>query len=403
MSEQIITSAQLQLMPEYQERYVKDLLSNLYRTEQQPVLDEEGNPVLDDEGNPVTRSVPAGIASRSPLLGQPQFDEDGNPIYKRDSSGNLILDARGQPIQEVIGGVPRPDVMPLTPAQQQAIQLGIQGIGAYAPLMEEAKSTYETGVGTLEGSLGRYDPRGQVVMGYDGKPIMDVDPETGQAVERRVGGYKDFYDPFVEQVIDATEQDIQRQAAQERTRQAARAVGSGAFGGSRAEIAEQEIQRAADDRKARTGAQLRSAAFSGAQQQAESAFENAQKRGQTGAQLFQGLGTAQAGLGQLAQNLGYKDVSNLMNVGGIEQSQMQAEYDVQRQAAIEQAYEPFTRFGSMANIFATATRGTPASGFTLGAKPEQNVLGSTVAGAMGLGAYQQQYGGGNILGGLINR
>jgi hypothetical protein len=119
--------------------------------------------------------------------------------------------------------------------------------------------------------------------------------------------------------------------------------------------------------------------------------------------LFQGLGTAQAGLGQLAQNLGYKDVSNLMNVGGVEQSQMQAEYDVQRQAAIEQAYEPFTRFGSMANIFATATRGTPASGFTLGAKPEQNVLGSTVAGAMGLGAYQQQYGGGNILGGLINR
>ena len=403
MSEQVITSAQLQLMPEYQERFVKDLLSNIYRTEQQPVLDEEGNPVLDDEGNPVTRSVPGGIASRSPLLGQAQFDEDGNPVYKRDNSGNLILDARGQPIQEVIGGVPRPDIMPLTPAQQQAIQLGIQGIGAYAPLMEEAKGTYETGVGTLEGSLGRYDPRGQVVRDYQGNPIMDVDPETGQAVERRVGGYKDFYDPFVEQVIDTTEQDIQRQATQERARQAARAVGSGAFGGSRAEIAEQEIQRAADDRKARTGAQLRSAAFSGAQQQAASAFENAQKRGQTGAQLFQGLGTAQAGLGQLAQNLGYKDVSNLMNVGGIEQSQMQAEYDVQRQSAIEQAYEPFTRFGTMANIFATATRGTPASGFTLGAKPEQNVLGSTVAGAQGLGAYQQQYGGGSILGGLINR
>ncbi len=403
MSEQIITSAQLQLMPEYQERFVKDLLSNIYRTEQQPVLDEEGNPVLDDEGNPVTRSVPGGIASQSPLLGQAQFDEDGNPVYKRDNSGNLILDARGQPIQEVIGGVPRPDIMPLTPAQQQAIQLGIQGIGAYAPLMEEAKGTYETGVGTLEGSLGRYDPRGQVVMGYDGKPIMDIDPTTGASVERRVGGYKDFYDPFVEQVIDTTEQDIQTQATQERARQAARAVGSGAFGGSRAEIAEQEIQRAADDRKARTGAQLRSAAFSGAQQQAASAFENAQKRGQTGAQLFQGLGTAQAGLGQLAQNLGYKDVSNLMNVGGVEQSQMQAEYDVQRQSAIEQAYEPFTRFGSMANIFATATRGTPASQFTLGAKPEQNVLGSTIAGAQGLGAYQQQYGGGSILGGLINR
>jgi hypothetical protein len=314
----------------------------------------------------------------------------------------LILDARGQPIQEVKGGVPRPDVMPLTPAQQQAIQLGIQGIGAYAPLMEEAKGTYESGVGTLEGSLGRFDPRGQIVYGYDGEPIMDVDPETGASIVRRVGGYKDFYDPFVEQVIDTTEQDIQRQATQERARQAARAVGAGAFGGSRGEIAEQEIQRAADDRKARTGAQLRSQAFTGAQQQAQSAFENQMKRGQTGAQVFQGLGTAQAGLGQLAQNLGYQDVQNLMNVGGIEQQQRQAEYDVQRQAGIESAYEPFQRFSYMSDIF----RGVPStqSELTVGTAPKQNVLGSTIGTAMGLGAYQQQYGGGqSILGSMLNR
>ncbi len=89
------------------------------------------------------------------------------------------------------------------------------------------------------------------------------------------------------------------------------------------------------------------------------------QRGQTGAQIFQGLGTAQAGLGQLAQTLGYQDVQNLMNIGGVEQKQMQAEYDVQRQTAIEEMYEPFTRFGSLANIFATATKGTPASAFTL--------------------------------------
>lgn len=357
----VLTQQQIQLLPEYQERYLKDLLANIYR------VDEETGEI-------------SGIATMSPLLGQPQFDADGNPIYRRDQSGNLILDAQGQPIQEVKGGVPRPDVMPLTPAQQQAIQLGIQGIGAYAPLMEEAKGTYGMGVTSA-------------MSGYD---------ESGRPKAYDPTSYKDFYDPFVEQVIDTTEQDIQRQATQERARQAARAVGAGAFGGSRAEVAEQEIQRAADDRKARTGAQLRSAAYSGAQQQAQSAFENQMKRGQSGAQIFQGLGTAQAGLGQLAQSLGYQDVQNLLNVGGIEQQQRQAEYDVQRQAAIETAYEPFQRFSYMGDIF----RGVPSTQqtLTMGSAPQQNVLGSTIGTAMGLGAYQQQYGGGSsILGSTFNR
>ena len=94
----VIQQQGLTLLPEYQERYLKDLLANVYRTEQVPELDEEGNPVLDAEGNPVMKSVPRGIASMSPLLGQPQFDEEGNPIYRRDQSGNLILDARAQPI-----------------------------------------------------------------------------------------------------------------------------------------------------------------------------------------------------------------------------------------------------------------------------------------------------------------
>jgi hypothetical protein len=338
---QVVTQQQLQLLPEYQERFLKDLLANVYRTEQVPVLDEQGQPVLDEAGQPVTRAVAAGIAATSPLQGTPVFDEAGQPVYKRDSEGNLILDMRGEPIQEVQGGVPMPDVAPLTPAQQQALRLGVEGIGAYAPLMEEAKGTYESGVGTLEGALGRFDPRGQVVTDAEGNVVMDIDPTTGEQVPRRVGGYKDFYDPFVEEVIDVTQADIQRAGDISKIGERAQAVGAGAYGGSRQAVAESELQRNIEEQKARVGAQLRSQAFTGAQQQAQSAFENQMKRGQTGAQIFQGLGTAQAGLGQLAQSLGYQDVQNLLNVGGIEQQQRQAEYDVQRQAAIEEAYEPF--------------------------------------------------------------
>lgn len=373
-----ITGREIGFVPEYQERYIKDILSNLYRTEERPVLDPEtGEPMLDEQGEPIMESYAAGVGATSPLYGQPQFDEQGNPIYERDSAGNLVLDARGQPIQQVIGGVPRPDVMPFTPAQMQAIELGIQGIGAYAPMMEEAVGSYGMGVTSA-------------VSGYDefGRPLS-YDPQS----------YRPYYDPYVEEVIDATQRDIQRQANIQRDISAGQAVSQGAFGGSRAAVAEQEIQRAADDRAAREGARLRSEAFNQAQDRGMTAFENQLQRGQTGAQTFQNLGTAQAGLGQLAQTLGYQDVQNLMNVGGIEQTQRQAEYDVQRQAAIEEAYEPFTRFESLANIFATTTRGTPASELTLGVAPEQNVLGSVLGTAQGIGAYRNQTGG-SILPGL---
>jgi hypothetical protein len=400
---QTVTNQTLNLLPEYQERFLKDLLANVYRTEQREKIDPAtGEVMLDESGQPIMESYAAGIGAVNPLLGTPQFDAEGNPVYQRDEAGNLVLDASGQAIQEVVGGVPRPDVMPLTPAQQQAISLGISGIGAYAPMMEEAKGTYAAGIGAVEGALGRYDPRGQLVYDYEGNVITDVDPETGQTVDRRVGGYKDFYDPFVEDVIDVTQADIQRAGDINKIGERARAVGAGAFGGSRQAVAESELQRNIEQQKARTGAQLRSQAYTGAQQQAQTAFENQMKRGQTGGQIFQGLGTAQAGLGQLAQSLGYQDVQNLMNVGGVEQQQQQAEYDVQRQSAIESAYEPFQRFSYMSDIF----RGVPSTQteLTIGSAPKQNVLGSTVGTAMGLNAYSQQYGGGqSILGGLMNR
>jgi len=362
MADQVITQQQLQLLPDYQERYLKDLLANVYNVQTDP---ETGEVTI------------GGIAAFNPLLGQPQFDEEGNPIYKRDSAGNLILDARGEPIQEVIGGVPAPDVMPLTPGQMAGIELGYQGIGAYAPLMDAAVQTYGMGVGSA-------------MSGYDefGRPLA-YDPTSYQA----------YYDPFVEQVIDVTEADIRRQADIERQRIGGQAVQAGAFGGSRQAVAEQELARNAAEQMARTGAQLRSQAYTGAQQQAQSAFENQMARGQTGAQIFQGLGTAQAGLGQLAQSLGMTDVKSLLDLGTLEQQQRQAEYDVQREAAIEMAYEPFQRFSYMSDIF----RGIPSTSSTLtaGTAPESNTLGSVVGTAMGLGAYGSTYGGGSILGGVM--
>ncbi len=351
MADETIRQESVSLLPEHLEKFQKDLLSNIYRVD------------------PAT-GQPAGIAATSPLYGAPVLDAQGKPVYEIDpATGQPRLDIRGQPIQKVQGGVPRPEVVPLTDLQQRGIEMGVQGIGAYAPMMKTGTETLAKGVASVQGSLGQYDPQ----------------------------SYKPYYDPFVEQVIDTTTKDINRQTDIERNRIGAAGLQAGAFGGSRQAVAEQELARATQDRQARMGADLRSAAYTGAQQQAQGVFENAMNRGQTAGQLFQGLGTAQGAMGEAAQGAIGRDVSSLMTLGGVEQAQQQGEYDVQRAAAIEQAYEPFQRFSYMSDIL----QGVPSSGSTLAVSsvPTPSPVSSIMGTAMGLGAYNQQYG----LGSLVNR
>ena len=390
----------MRMLPEYQERLAKDLIANIYYTD------------------PETGIV-SGIASVDPLRGMQLYqtadggrttdpaqaarDADGNLIklYRSSAEGGgfttdmsqALTDQYGTPIGAVMGGVPEADIMQFTDAQKAAINLlaqpridpetgeslGPQGIGLYEPLFQDAQSTFQEGVDSfkegisgLEDTTGAYDPT----------------------------SYKDFYDPFVEEVIDVTQADIQRAGDIAGIGDRAQAVAQGAYGGSRQAVAEQELQRNIDDRKARIGAQLRSAAFTGAQKQAQGAFENQMKRGQTASQLFgqlgQGigaLGTRQGALGEASQAALQRDVNALFNVGSLEQAQQQSEYDVQRAAAIERAYEPFQRFGFVSDIL----QGVPTTQSTLGitSVPRPNPVASILGTAQTLSA-----GGGNI-GGIL--
>ena len=390
----------MRMLPEYQERLAKDLIANIYYTD------------------PET-GVVSGIASVDPLRGMQLYqtadggrttdpaqgarDADGNLIklYRSSAEGGgfttdmsqALTDQYGTPIGAVMGGVPEADIIQFTDAQKAAINLlaqpridpqtgeslGPQGIGLYEPLFQDAQATFEEGVdsfkegiSSLEDTTGAYDPT----------------------------SYKDFYNPFVEEVIDVTQADIQRAGDIAGIGDRAQAVAQGAYGGSRQAVAEQELQRNIDDRKARIGAQLRAAAFTGAQKQAQGAFENQMKRGQTASQLFgqlgQGigaLGTRQGALGEASQAALQRDVNALFNVGSLEQAQQQSEYDVQRAAAIERAYEPFQRFGFVSDIL----QGVPTTQSTLGitSVPRPNPVASILGTAQSLSA-----GGGNI-GGIL--
>ena len=390
MAEEYITKS-MNLLPEYQEKFLKDLLANIYQT--------------DEETGEVT-----GIAAQSPLFGNPVLDEEGNPMYESaDGSGftsDVSLaktDQYGTPIEGTEGGVAAPDVMRFTDAQTDAIRrmtgytdpetgevVYESGLGAYKDYLDKAESTYDKGIASVAGSTDQYDPLGQIQYDAEGNAQLDAE---GNPV--RKGGYKDFYDPFVEDVIDSTYADIDRAGSLENMKQRGASVGSGAFGGSRQAIQESELTRNLIDQKARTGSQLRSAAYTGAQNQAQSAFENQQKRGQNAGQLFQGLGTGIGALGEAAQSMGMTDINSLFNVGQLEQNQLQKEYDVQRAGQLEEAYEPFSRFSYMRDILS----GVPSSGTSLAAAatPQASPMSNVMAGANIYGGAQGQ---GNIFGGL---
>jgi hypothetical protein len=348
------------------------------------------------------------------LYGQPIMDpETGEQMYQAADGTytadvtQAMTDQYGEPIFAVEGGVAAPDVIGFTDPQTQAIARLTGGVdpvtgeqyesmmGAYQPYLDSALETFETGVTSAEDSMGRYDPLGQIV--YDTDPTTGVRTPrldaTGQPV--REGGYKEFYDPFVEDVIETSQADIAEALTRERSRIGAEAGARGAFGSRRDLMEGEAIGRSAAE-EGKLGAQLRSAAYTGAQQQAQSAFENQQKRGQTAAQLFQGLGTGIGALGEAAQSQGFQDVNTLFNTGALEQQQLQAEYDVQRAGQLEEAYEPFARFSYMRDILS----GVPSSGTSLSAAatPQASFMGGALQRANTI--YGAQGGSNPILGGL---
>lgn len=253
--------------------------------------------------------------------------------------------------------IPEYQVAGLTPAQQQAIQLGISGIGAYQPMMEAGAATVGQGISQLA-----------------------------------PGAYQQYMDPYVGEVLGQSLQDLQRQADVERQRIGQAAVGAGAFGGSRQAVAEQELQRNVADAFARQSAQLRS-----------QAFESAQNRAQQAGELFGRLGLQQAALGESAQAAQQRDIGMLSQLGGQEQQQQQAELEAQRATALERQYEPYQRIGFMSDIF----RGVPTTTSTLTAttKPSASPVSQIAGLGMGIAGLQQAglFGQGGLFGGLFGR
>jgi len=106
-----------------------------------------------------------------------------------------------------------------------------------------------------------------------------------------------FMNPFENQVVQQTLRDIREQGSMADQRRRAGEVASGAFGGSRSRLQASELADAQRQAEIEAVGRLRMGGFGNAQQQAQNAFEQQQRR-QAGAASQ--LGNIAGGLGSLA-------------------------------------------------------------------------------------------------------
>ena len=202
----------------------------------------------------------------------------------------------------------------LSPLQQQAIGQA-SGLGSYAPYLQTA-ATQAGEAATQAGLAGQY-----------------MGPTA----------YQQFMSPYQQDVIDTTlrEYDIQAQKGLGSISQDA--YTAGAFGGARQGVREAEYQSASDRNRAALQAQLLQQGFGQAQQLAQQDYaRNVQ-------------------LAQQAPALASSQIAGLSTLGGMSQSQRQAELSAQQQLAQQQMMQPLTAAQQYGAGVASLIAGYPAS------------------------------------------
>lgn len=322
--------------------------------------------------------------------------------------------------------LPSYQVAGFSPDQMAAFDQARAGIGAYQPYLQQGSASMGQATGLTQQAKDLYagsDTRNQFpaaqqamqqglgVAGQMGAASAMVRPgynmvydSQGQYDPRSVSA---FMDPYQKEVIQNAMDEINRQAGMTANQQNARAVASGAFGGSRAALERTELDRNTSQVRNQTMANLLSQGYTQAQAAAMTAYEQQKQRALAGGQamgnlaatqagilgqqagLYQAgasglgnlasqqsaigqgiaqgigglgaqlsnIGVQQAALGQAAQQMGQSDVNMLYNIGQQQQAYNQSILDAQRNTALQQAMSPYQQLGFLSDIY----KGAPSS------------------------------------------
>jgi len=396
----------------------------------------------------------------------------------------LLQEARR--LYDPMMSLPAVEAAGLSPAEQQAMDLARQGIGAFepyvqagaqgltqgmdltqrgalaagavqtAPMYQEAQNVLGRavpvlgqGIGGLLGSAQAYDPNRRTARTFRSLAEQQADPTVRQlnSISQQLSGMdpqsqeaqalrsqftqleqgmyqtpaEAYMNPYQQAVTQNALGEMRRQADIARQQQAAQAVGSGAFGGTREGVQRAEFERGVQDLMqqrimqdyAQNYAQAQQAAMQGFEAQQGRQLASSQALGQAAMQYGQlgqgigaltaqqastdlskagtlgslggqmgGLGSQYAGLGEATQRLGAADVGLLAGLGGIERGVAQSQLDAMRQTQLQEAMTPYQQLGFVSDIY----RGAPTTTMALtsqsapSASPLQTALGYGVAG-----------------------
>lgn len=326
--------------------------------------------------------------------------------FLEEQRTKLLKSAEG--LTEAPITLPRQQLAPFSERTTQAFDTAAAGLGAFQPFLTSAGAQLTGAEGIVDALAARTPARLEEARQAALLGAGDITPRI-----------EAFQNPFQQQVIDAFNQEAQRQSAIARQRAADQAVRSGAFGGSGAALQQAELERNLADVTQRNTANLLAQNYQQALGAAErEAARTAQLPGQltgieqlqyqlpmTAAEGQRGLGQSMAnlsqmygGIGGLAQQLPAQDVALLSQIGAQQQQQAQRALDLERQNILQQTYEPYQRIGYMSDIL----KGQPSLQSTLqqSTDPRTNPLSQALGAGISLAGIfgPQGFGSGYLFG-----
>ena len=243
--------------------------------------------------------------------------------------------------------------------QQEAFDLADAGIGGYQRFLDAGEGAMTSGLGRVTGA----------------QPMLE-------GAARRVTGdeVSQYMNPFQEAIQSEINRAFDKSQAEQGLQAVQQGGGAAAFG-SRGDLLRAETERGRSDALARAAADNYMNAAGMAERQLERERGIADQMGIMGLREAQ-LGQNLAGLGQMGTAMGREEAGFLFDLGERERAQRQSGIDAVRQTQLQQAYEPYQRYGFLSDIF----KGAPSSQQTLlqaaspAVSPFQQFAGLGIAG-----------------------